>query len=457
MLQLYDTLTREKHPFVPVQAGHIGLYVCGVTVYDYCHIGHARVMVVFDALRRFLQAAGWQVRYVRNITDVDDKIIARAKHQGEPIDALTARMIEAMHEDERNLGLLPPDIEPRVTQHIDEIITLIEALVRTGHAYPASNGDVYYRVNSFPRYGLLSKQNLEQLRAGARVEVNEQKENPLDFVLWKASREAGSWWPSPWGDGRPGWHVECSAMSRACLGATLDIHGGGPDLPFPHHENEIAQSEAANGCTYANTWMHVGALRIHQEKMSKSLSNALLIRDILMQHDPEVVRFFLLSAHYRSSLDYSDSALENARRGLHRLYTALDQVAKPYGDQPNIEDFMAVLADDFNTPRAIALLFTEISALNAAVAHHSPTVADIAGRVVAMGKVLGILQREPGDFLRTEHSGVPHQAIEALLAERRALRQRGDYAAADRVRQQLAAMGVAIKDTVTGSGWTRMK
>ncbi|WP_372743371.1 cysteine--tRNA ligase, partial [Neptunomonas sp.] len=306
MLQIYNTLTKQKAPFKPLVEGQINMYVCGITVYDYCHIGHARVMVCFDVITRYLRARNWRVNYVRNITDVDDKIIKRANENGETVEQLTERMIAAMHEDEDALGVLRPDQEPKATAHIDEIIALISTLIEKGYAYPASNGDVYYRVEKFAEYGKLTNQNIDELRSGSRVEVDEAKESPLDFVLWKAVKPGEVSWESPWGAGRPGWHIECSAMSKCCLGDTFDIHGGGPDLPFPHHENEIAQSEAANGCTYANHWMHAGPVRVNSEKMSKSLGNFFTIRDVLAKYDPEVVRFFLARVHYRSYIDYSE-------------------------------------------------------------------------------------------------------------------------------------------------------
>ncbi|EXJ09592.1 Cysteine--tRNA ligase [Nitrincola nitratireducens] len=358
MLQIYNTLTRTKAPFTPLQEGKIGMYVCGVTVYDYCHIGHARVMVSFDVMTRFLRWQGWDVNYVRNITDVDDKIMKRAAERGESVESLTHRMIAAMHEDEKALFVERPDHEPRVTGNMDNIIAFIERLIAKDYAYAASNGDVYYRVEKFEGYGKLSGQQTEELRSGARVEVGDVKESPLDFVLWKAAKPGEECWSSPWGDGRPGWHIECSAMSLCCIGKTLDIHGGGPDLPFPHHENEIAQSEAANGCTYANYWMHAGPVRVNQEKMSKSLNNFFTIREVLKDYNPEVVRYFLTSAHYRSYIDYSESSLKEARSALERFYQALqgidtrvvaDSVAPEYEQR-----FVDAMEDDFNTPKALA-------------------------------------------------------------------------------------------------------
>ncbi|MEC9483384.1 MAG: cysteine--tRNA ligase, partial [Halomonas sp.] len=325
-MQIYNTLTRRKETFEPIEPDKVRMYVCGITVYDFCHIGHARVMVAFDVITRYLRERGYEVTYVRNITDIDDKILKRAEENGESIASLTERMIEAMHEDEGRLGVLRPDQEPRATVYIADIVAMIERLVDKGYAYRADNGDVYYRVRRFDGYGKLSNRNPDEMRAGARVEVDSHKEDPLDFVLWKSAKPGEASWPSPWGEGRPGWHIECSAMSTCCLGDTFDIHGGGPDLVFPHHENEIAQSEAATGTHYVNTWMHAGAVRVDQQKMSKSLGNFFTIREVLEMHDPEVVRYLLLSSHYRSPINYAPDALDEARRSLERFYNALDGV-----------------------------------------------------------------------------------------------------------------------------------
>ncbi|MGV6806647.1 MAG: cysteine--tRNA ligase, partial [bacterium] len=370
-LQIYNTMTRKKEVFRPLEAGKIKLYVCGITVYDYCHIGHARVLVAFDVITRFLRSRDWDVTYVRNITDIDDKILNRAAENDEPFDALTERMIQAMHEDERALGVLPPDIEPRATAHIDDIIDMVAKLVDNHYAYRADNGDVYYRVKRFADYGKLTNRNPEDLLAGARIEVGEEKEDPRDFALWKAAAENEVGWDSPWGRGRPGWHIECSAMSTCCLGDTFDIHGGGPDLPFPHHENEIAQSEAATGKKYVNYWMHAGAVRVDNEKMSKSLGNFFTIRDVLTKYQPEVVRFLLLSSHYRSPINYSEDNLREAKAGLERFYMAL----RPYGDvapasltdmahSDYLQRFNDAMNDDFNSREALSAMYDLVRDIN---------------------------------------------------------------------------------------------
>jgi cysteinyl-tRNA synthetase len=461
MLQIYNTLTRSKIPFEPLQAGKIGMYVCGVTVYDYCHIGHARVMVSFDVITRYLRWSGWEVNYVRNITDVDDKIMRRAAENGETVEHLTQRMIAAMHEDEQALSVLRPDHEPRVTAHMDNIIAFITDLIDRGFAYRADNGDVYYRVEKFDGYGKLSGQQIEELRSGARVEVDALKESPLDFVLWKAAKAGEISWPSPWGDGRPGWHIECSAMSRCCIGTTLDIHGGGPDLPFPHHENEIAQSEAANDCTYANYWMHAGAVRVNQEKMSKSLNNFFTIRDVLKAYNPEVVRYFLTSAHYRSYIDYSESSLTEARSALERFYQALQGVefaVEPQGVNPAYQQrFCEAMDDDFNTPKALAVLFELVNELNSAKRDNSPLLPHLAGELKRLAGVLGLLQQSPDQFLKGEDKAgeISATEIETLIDARKQARDNKDYAGADRIRQQLLDQGVVLKDSREGTSWYR--
>ncbi|HMW49705.1 MAG TPA: cysteine--tRNA ligase, partial [Cellvibrionaceae bacterium] len=368
---LYNTLSGEKELFKPLVAGKIGMYVCGITVYDFCHIGHARVMVVFDVITRYLRARGWDLTYVRNITDIDDKIIQRAAENGESIDALTERFIAAMVEDETALGVLRPDQEPKATEHVAGIIDLIKLLEEKQFAYAASNGDVYYRVAKFADYGKLTNKKLDELEIGKRIAIEEAKEDPRDFVLWKAAKAGEVSWPSPWGNGRPGWHIECSAMSKSCLGLTLDIHGGGPDLPFPHHENEIAQSEAANGCQYAHYWMHAGAVRVNDEKMSKSLGNFFTIRDVLSRYHPEVVRYLLLSSHYRSSINYSEESLKEARSALERFYGCLKQfgdlpvlpLAEAFASEPG-QAFCAAMDDDFNTRVALSVLFDLVRQIN---------------------------------------------------------------------------------------------
>ncbi|WP_416885466.1 cysteine--tRNA ligase [Marinospirillum sp.] len=464
-MKVYNTLTRQKERLQPITPGQIKMYVCGVTVYDLCHIGHARVMVVFDMITRYLRERGYQVTYVRNITDIDDKILKRADENNEPINQLTQRMIEAMHEDEARLGVLRPDLEPRATAYIDQIIALVQTLEQKGYAYAATNGDVYYRVRKFAGYGQLTNRQLDELQAGARVEVDGFKEDPLDFVLWKAAKEGEVSWPSPWGEGRPGWHIECSAMSTCCLGNTFDIHGGGPDLPFPHHENEIAQSEAATGQKYVNTWMHAGAVRVDQEKMSKSLGNFFTIRDVLEQHDAEVIRYLLLASHYRSAINYAESALHEARKGLERFYTALNQVA-PVVDQERVVQagdwrarFMQVMDDDFNTPEALAVLFDLTRALNRAIEADEALLASaLAAELRDLGGILGLLQQEPQLFLQggqAAQSSVNPDVIETLIEKRLMAKQERNFAEADRIRDELAAQGVILKDTKDGTSWTR--
>ncbi|HET8707482.1 MAG TPA: cysteine--tRNA ligase, partial [Pseudomonadales bacterium] len=359
MLKIYNSQTRQKEIFKPLHDNVVNMYVCGMTVYDFCHIGHARVMVAFDVVVRYLRERGYTVNYVRNITDIDDKIINRANENQEPFNALVDRFITAMDEDAAALGVMKPDQEPRATGYIDEIVGMVNTLIEKGHAYPVSNGDVYYRVASFPTYGKLGQKNLDDLQAGARVEVGEIKENPLDFVLWKSAKPNEPKWPSPWGEGRPGWHIECSAMSTCCLGKTLDIHGGGGDLIFPHHENEIAQSEAATGEKFVNTWMHVGFVQVNEEKMSKSLGNFFTIREVLKEFDAEVVRYFIVSSHYRSPLNYSEENLNHAKSALSRFYTALKgKIANEPAQHTRFEqEFFEAMDDDFNTPKAVAVLF----------------------------------------------------------------------------------------------------
>ena len=460
MLQIYDTLTKQKAAFKPLVEGQISMYVCGMTVYDYCHIGHARVMVSFDVITRFLRSQGWKVNYVRNITDVDDKIIKRANENQESMQQLTQRMIEAMHEDEASLFVLLPDQEPRATGHIQGIIEITQTLIDKGYAYAAGNGDVYYRVAKFEGYGKLTNKNIDELRAGARVAVNEVKENPIDFVLWKAAKEGEVSWPSPWGDGRPGWHIECSAMSKHCLGDNFDIHGGGPDLPFPHHENEIAQSEAANGCTFANSWMHAGAVRVNSEKMSKSLGNFFTIREVLKKYNAEVVRLFLASVHYRSYIDYSEQSLKEAQVKLERFYQALrgiNATAEVELQNDYSGKFNAAMNDDFNTPKAIAVLFELVNELNSASRQKLPTAPALAKQLLELANSIGLLQQDPEAFLQGEakEGELSAQQIEAFVIERKAARANKDFAESDRIRDLLLEQGVVLKDTREGTSWFR--
>lgn len=459
MLQIYNTLTKEKAPFTPLEAGKIKMYVCGITVYDLCHIGHARVMVSFDVITRYLRARGWDVEYVRNITDVDDKIIRRAAENGETVDQLTARMIAAMHEDEDRLAVLRPDQEPRATAHMDDIIRMVSTLIDKGYAYAADNGDVYYRVERFADYGKLTNKNVDELRSGARVEVEDAKESPLDFVLWKAAKPGEVSWSSPWGEGRPGWHIECSAMSKCCLGDTFDIHGGGPDLPFPHHENEIAQSEAANGVKFVNTWMHAGPVRVNKEKMSKSLGNFFTIRDVLEKYNAEVVRYFLSSVHYRSYIDYSEDSLKEARSALERFYQALRGVMPVEGmlDNDFDERFYASMDDDFNTPKALAVLFELVTELNKATRENSAEAGLLAAQLKRLASILGLLQQDPDSFLKGEdrEGELSSDEIEQLIEQRAQAKKDRDFAAADRIRDELAAQGVVLKDSREGTSWFR--
>lgn len=463
-LHIYNTLTRQKELFKPLTPGKISMYVCGITVYDYCHIGHARVMVGFDVITRFLRSQGWDVTYVRNITDIDDKIIERANDNGEAYSDLTRRFIQYMHEDEASLGVLRPDIEPRATAYIDEIIAMIQKLVDKGFAYAASNGDVYYRVKNFADYGKLTNKNLDELLAGARVDVDEVKDDPRDFALWKAANENEVHWDSPWGKGRPGWHIECSAMSKDCCGTTFDIHGGGPDLPFPHHENEIAQSEAANGCKYVNYWMHAGAVRVDGEKMSKSLGNFFTIRDVLENYHPEVVRFLLISSHYRSPINYAEDNLIEARSGLERFYGALRDYADvqaatqtELADSPYYQAFVAAMNDDFNTRVALAGMYDLVRDLNNAAKTDAALASNLAAQLKALGKILGVLQENPEAFLQAgSRNAISVEDVERLVAERIEAKQNKNYARADEIRQQLLAEGVVLEDSrAGGTQWRR--
>ncbi|MGP9687437.1 cysteine--tRNA ligase [Halomonas sp. AOP25-F1-15] len=457
-MHIYNTLTRRKEPFTPLVAGKVSMYVCGMTVYDYCHLGHARVMVAFDVITRYLRERGFEVNYVRNITDIDDKILKRADENGESISALTERMIAAMHEDEARLFVLPPSHEPRATGHIGDIVAMIETLIEKGYAYAADNGDVYYRVRKFANYGKLNNRQLDDMRSGARVDIDVNKEDPLDFVLWKAAKPGEAHWASPWGNGRPGWHIECSAMSTCCLGDTFDIHGGGPDLTFPHHENEIAQSEAATGKTYVNTWMHAGAVRVNQEKMSKSLGNFFTIRDVLAEHDPEVVRFLLVASHYRSPINYSVDSLTEARKSLTRLYTALQDVEVSVVNSTAStyrERFTQVMDDDFNSPEALAVLFELARELNRAKQEKPEEAPRLAAELKQLGAILGLLQQVPLTFLQGAQLAMPlsESEINAKIAQRIAAKANKDFAQADAIRDELAALGIILKDAREGTSW----
>ncbi len=464
-LQIYNTLTRGKRRFHPIEPGKIRMYVCGNTVYDYAHIGHARVMVAFDVIVRYLRSQGWDVTYARNITDIDDKIINRARENGEPFTALTARMIEAQHEDERALGVLPPDIEPRATEHIDDIIDMVQILIDNHYAYQADNGDVYYRIRRFPDYGKLSGRNPEDLLAGARVEIGEAKEDPRDFALWKAADDDEPGWNSPWGWGRPGWHIECSAMSTCHLGETFDIHGGGPDLPFPHHENEIAQSEAATGKHYVHVWMHAGAVRVDDEKMSKSLGNFFTIREVLTKYHPEVIRFFLISSHYRSPINYSEDNLIEAKAGLDRFYSGLRQFAQiqpasldQLATEPVYRRFVEAMDDDFNTREAVALMFDVLRDLNAAARDGKDAEARrLAAVLKALAGIFGLLQENPEHFFKGTgaSAGLDDGQIEQLIQQRNDARKSRDFAGADRIRDQLLAQGIVLEDFREGTRWRR--
>ena len=457
-LKIYNTLAREKQAFTPIEPGKVRMYVCGMTVYDYCHLGHARVMVVFDLVQRWLRAQGFEVTYVRNITDIDDKIIRRAVENNETIGELTGRFIAAMNEDAAALGVQRPDHEPRATDHVPQMLGMIGRLERNGLAYKAVDGDVNYSVRDFGGYGALSGKSLDDLRAGERVDVNSGKRDPLDFVLWKAAKETepeAVKWDSPWGRGRPGWHIECSAMACELLGEHFDIHGGGQDLQFPHHENEIAQSEGATGQTFVNYWMHNGFVRVDNEKMSKSLGNFFTIREVLKDFDAEVVRFFILRAHYRSQLNYSDAHLADARGALTRLYTALKEVTPDQQPLDWTEDhaarFAEAMDDDFNTPVAMAVLFELANEVNKT---RSPA---LARQLKALGEVVGLLGRAPQDFL---HGGVQDDAdaaaIEARIAARAAAKKAKDFAEADRIRAELLADGIVLEDKAGGvTEWRR--
>jgi cysteinyl-tRNA synthetase len=467
MLRIHNSLTRRKEDFVPIEPGRVRMYVCGITVYDYCHIGHARMMVVFDMVARWLRASGYALTYVRNITDIDDKIIRRAVDNGETISSLTARTIDAMNADLAALGVLPPDHEPRATQYVPQMLDLISLLEQKGLAYQASNRDVNFSVRRFPSYGRLSGKSIDELRSGERVSVTDAKQDPLDFVLWKASKDGDpqeARWDSPWGSGRPGWHIECSAMSTALLGTALDIHGGGADLQFPHHENEIAQSEGAHGGPFVRTWMHNGFVNVDDEKMSKSLGNFFTIRDVLQIFNPEVLRLFVLRAHYRSPLNYSDTHLEESRASLLRLYTALSPQGlpaegatgpEPDWHRPEAQRFREAMNDDFNTPIAVSVLFELATELNRTRDAHTERL------LRSLAAILGLLGQDRATVLRTglrgtaPVQGLSDDEIEARVAARAQAKKDKQYAEADRLRAELSEAGIVLEDGPSGTRWRR--
>jgi cysteinyl-tRNA synthetase len=458
MLKIYNSIAREKQDFVPITPGKVKLYVCGMTVYDYCHLGHARVLVVFDTVVRWFEANDFAINYVRNITDIDDKIIKRAQENNESIEALTQRFIQAMNEDSAALGVSSPTHEPCATHHVKSMIGMISTLVEKNLAYQAHNGDVYFSVHNFPGYGKLSGKSLNDLRAGERVDIDSSKKDPLDFVLWKSAKSGEPFWESPWGPGRPGWHIECSAMCEQFLGEHFDIHGGGQDLQFPHHENEIAQSEGAHDHPFVNYWMHNGFVRVDNEKMSKSLGNFFTVREILKLYQPEVVRFFILRAHYRSPLNYSDQHLKDTKLALDRLYIALKEV-EPIGvarvdwNYPYAQKFKRAMDDDFNTPDAIALLFDLASDINKTGSREH------AGLLKALGGLLGLLQQNPQEYLQnkaasSELNSSAHD-VEQLIQERINARKEGRYSDADTIRKQLQEQGIILEDSSQGTTWRR--
>lgn len=458
MLQIFNTLTRKKESFVPLMPGKVSMYVCGITIYDFCHVGHARTYVAFDVMNRYLRFSGYDVTYVRNITDVDDKIIKRANENGESCDALTARYTVAMHDDFNALGLMPADIEPRVTTHMAEIIELIETLVAKGYAYIASDGDVLFDVSKYAAYGQLSQQNLDMLQSGARVEIDQAKDDPLDFVLWKMAKPNEPSWSSPWGEGRPGWHIECSAMSAKHLGKHFDIHGGGSDLQFPHHENEIAQSCCAHDTPYVNTWIHTGMVQVDKEKMSKSLGNFFTVKDVLAEYNAEAVRYFLISSHYRSQLNYSAENLLQAHSALGRLYTALREVTPATDVDMNndyVKTFRAAMDDDFNTALALPVLFELARDINKEKATDPAKASQLAGLLIKLGSVMGILQGDAESFLQSGTDSDDVAEIEALITERNTARANKDWAAADAARDALVAKGIILEDKAGVTTWRR--
>ena len=457
MLQIYNTLTRQKETLTPIVPGKVGMYVCGITIYDYCHVGHARTYVSFDVINRYMRHTGLDVTYVRNITDVDDKIITRANENGEGINDLTVRMTKAMHEDFDALNMLPADIEPTVTGHMDDIIDFVARLIEKKHAYVASNGDVLFDVSTYEQYGALSQQDLEMLQAGARVEVENAKDDPLDFVLWKKAKAGEPSWTSPWGEGRPGWHIECSAMSQKHLGDHFDIHGGGSDLQFPHHENEIAQSCCGNEGKYVNTWIHTGMVQVNKEKMSKSLGNFFTLRDVLKEYDRESVRFFLINGHYRSQLNYSTENLEQARSAMERIYTALRgvEVIETSLENDYVNRFNTAMDDDFNTPEALPVIFELAKEINRLKEEDTQTAGELAFILRTLGEILGIAQQDPESFLQGEQADDEVAEIEALIAQRNQARADKNWALADEARDKLTALGVVLEDSAGKTTWRK--
>ncbi|WP_445775982.1 cysteine--tRNA ligase [Shewanella sp.] len=458
MLKIYNSISREKQEFKPITPGKIGMYVCGVTIYDLCHIGHGRTFVSFDMIVRYLRYVGYEVNFQRNITDVDDKIIKRAAENNESCDSLTERLTVEMHRDFDALNMLRPDFEPRATLHMPEIIDMVQLLLDRGHAYVAPDGDVLFSVASYKDYGRLSGQNLDQLQAGARVEVDQTKQNPMDFVLWKMSKPGEPTWESPWGPGRPGWHIECSAMNSKHLGVHFDIHGGGSDLQFPHHENEIAQSCCAHDTPYVNYWMHSGMVMVDREKMSKSLGNFFTIRDVLEHYDPETVRYFLLSGHYRSQLNYSEDNLKQARAALERLYTAfkdLDLTVAPANAEQYVAKFKQAMDDDFNTPEAYSVLFDMVREINRLKLTDMVAASALGVSLKQLTDVLGLVNQTPEAFFKGEGSDDEVAEIEALIVERNRARTEKDWPAADVARNRLNELGVILEDGPSGTTWRK--
>lgn len=460
MLKIYNTYTNKKEEFKSIEPNKVRMYVCGMTVYDLCHLGHARVLVVFDMVTRYLKSSGYDVTYVRNVTDIDDKIIARANENAEDFNDLTERFITAMHEDAAALGVLPPDEEPRATASMGDIINMIVTLIEKGYAYAASNGDVYYDVSKFENYGKLSGKKTEDLRAGERVAIDENKDDPLDFVLWKAAKPDEPFWDSPWGKGRPGWHIECSAMSKCCLGNTFDIHGGGQDLQFPHHENEIAQSEAANGEKFVNLWMHNGFVRIDDEKMSKSLGNFFTIREILEKYRAEDIRYFILASHYRSPLNYADTMLDSAGAALSRLYTALRgiEITQMNDDSAEyVQRFNDAMNEDFNTAEAVSVLFDLANQINKLKAADAAKASALATTLKHLGDVLGLLQDDPDSYLKSGGSseGLSDADIDALIEQRAQAKADKNWGEADRIRDELKQQGIELEDKGGDTSWRR--